>query len=234
MKNNYLNVFTKTFENILEANNVIHCSNDESFAFFVFHQFIKHPRQYIIVLDNLLSCQELYDKLSRLLNGKVFMYCVDEVTKFTSLATSPEMLSLRLYILNKLLEDEPMIVVTHTMAITRYVPSKEIFLSLSKVISLNDECELLPLIQHLIHIGYKNVLKVTQPFEYSYRGGVIDIFSINYDKPFRIEFFDKYVDSIRFFDVDTQRTLHVTNSVKIIPATEFLVNDVKSGVLKIK
>ena len=54
------------------------------------------------------------------------------------------------------------------------------------------------------------------------RGFIIDIFPINYKNPIRIEFFDTIIESIRFFDIDSQRTISSINNATIIPATEFL------------
>ena len=197
---------------------VIHCSNDESFAFFAYYQYLSNPQTMVIVMENLLACQSMYNKLSVMLKDNVYMYCVDEITKFTTLATSPEMESNRLFILNKLAENEAIVVVTHTMAIKRLTPSLQIFNDKSFTLKVDQETSINHIVYDLVKIGYKNVFKVTQPFEFSTRGGVIDIYSINYAKPIRIEFFDTIVESIRFFDEETQRTISSTNNVKIIPA----------------
>ena len=223
----------KQFNNIIQQK-VIHCGNDESFAFFAFYKYISEPRQLVIVMENLLACQNVYNKLSMMLKDKVYMYCVDEVTKFTTLATSPEMVSQRIYVLNKLIEQEPIVVVTHTMAIKRLTPSKITFMKNSFSLKVDQECSINDIIYKLVKMGYQNVLKVTQPFEFSTRGGVIDIFSINYDKPLRIEFFDTIIESIRFFDEESQRTIKTTNTVKIIPATEFLIDNLDKGIQLIK
>ena len=234
MIKNYFIKLQDTFEKIYNDKRIIHCSNDESFAFFVYYQFIHNPRQIIIVLDNLFNCQNVYNRLSMMLKDKVYMYCVDEVTKFTSLATSPEMVSQRIFILNKLLEDDPFVVVTHTIAVNRLTPSVKTFQKNCISLYKDRNMEMKDLILSLVKMGYQNVLKVTQPFEFSTRGGVIDIFSINYLQPIRVEFFDTMIDSIRFFNEETQRTTSVVQNVKIIPATEFLVDDIQEGIDSLK
>ena len=224
----------KQFDNLMNSQKVIHCGNDESFAFYVYYQYSLNKRQMVIVTENLYACQNMYNKLSMMLKDNVYMYCVDEITKYTSLATSPEMVSQRLYVLNKLLENEPIIVVTHTMAVKRLTPSKAIYQTKTINLKVNQETSLNHIIYQLVKNGYKNVYKVTQPFEFSTRGGVIDIFSINYENPIRIEFFDTEIESIRFFDIETQRTINSINNVKILPACEFLFNDLDSSIDKIK
>ena len=162
------------------------------------------------------------------------MYCVDEITKYTSLATSPELMSSRLFVLNKLLEDDKIIVLTHTMAIKRLTPSVEIFKHKTINIKIDDKISMNDMILKMVKLGYKSVYKVTQPFEFSTRGGVIDIYSINYDNPIRIEFFDEDVESIRFFNIESQRTISTINNVKILPATEFLFYSLDKSIENIK
>lgn len=234
--NNILNYLysNKTFNNLLDDKKVIHCGNNESFAFYVLAKFMNTKTTLFVVMENLLACQNIFNKLSLMDKEHVYIYCVDETTKYTSLANSPELASQRLFILNKLLESEPIIVITHTYAFKRLTPSKNIFLNSCIYLKVNDESSINLLISKLIKIGYKNVFKVTQPFEFSTRGGVIDIFSINYNKPIRIEFFDTIIESIRFFDYESQRTIDSINQVKIIPATEFLTNNLENGIIKLK
>ena len=56
-------------------------------------------------------------------------------------------------------------------------------------------------------------------------GGVIDVYSIQYDNPIRIEFFDDEIESLRFFDKNTQRSLEKVQEVTILPATDLLYRE---------
>lgn len=67
---NYLNKF-KEFNNIFDDKRVIHCENDESFAFLLLYEYITNPRPLVIVLENLLACQNMYAILSDMLKDKV-------------------------------------------------------------------------------------------------------------------------------------------------------------------
>ena len=64
-----------------------------------------------------------------------------------------------------------------------------------------------------------------QPLCYAARGGIVDVYSMNYEHPVRIEFFDNIVESIRFFDEGSQRTIREVESVDIIPASDLLFTD---------
>jgi transcription-repair coupling factor (superfamily II helicase) len=73
--------------------------------------------------------------------------------------------------------------------------------------------------------GYTHVTQVVSPGEYGFRGGVIDLFPMGSALPYRIDLFDDEIDSIRAFDVDTQRSIYKVNDVRLLPAREFPTDD---------
>ncbi|MBQ1467360.1 MAG: transcription-repair coupling factor, partial [Solobacterium sp.] len=82
--------------------------------------------------------------------------------------------------------------------------------------------------------GYFQTTHIDQPLSFAARGGIVDVFSINYDLPVRIEFFDDEIDSIRFFDVETQKTALPADKVKIVPANTVLFTDEEVSVIEQK
>ena len=78
-------------------------------------------------------------------------------------------------------------------------------------------------ISKLVEMGYERTDMVTSPAEFSVRGGIIDIYPITEKHPIRIELFDDEIDSIRYFDADTQRSLEKISSVSFGPAKELLL-----------
>src|SRR5918993_148414 len=73
--------------------------------------------------------------------------------------------------------------------------------------------------------GYTHVTQVVAPGEYSFRGGLIDLFPMGSALPYRIDLFDDEIESIRSFDVDTQRSIYKVNEVRLLPAREFPMDD---------
>ena len=73
--------------------------------------------------------------------------------------------------------------------------------------------------------GYRAVEQVLEHGEYAVRGALLDLFPMGSVVPFRLDFFDDEIDSIRTFDVDTQRTLDEINSINLLPAHEFPTDD---------
>ncbi|MEI7968688.1 MAG: transcription-repair coupling factor [Betaproteobacteria bacterium] len=79
--------------------------------------------------------------------------------------------------------------------------------------------------QQLTMAGYSHVSQVVAPGEYSYRGGLIDLFPMGSPVPYRIDLFDEEIDSIRTFDVDTQRSIYKVGDVRLLPAREFPLDE---------
>ncbi len=73
--------------------------------------------------------------------------------------------------------------------------------------------------------GYQHVTQVVAAGEYSVRGGLIDLFPMGTQLPYRIELFDDEVETLRSFDVDTQRTLYPVPEIRLLPAREFPAGD---------
>ncbi len=73
--------------------------------------------------------------------------------------------------------------------------------------------------------GYTHVTQVLAPGEYSYRGGLIDLFPMGSALPYRIDLFDDEIESIRSFDVDTQRSIYKVSEVRLLPAREFPMDE---------
>ncbi|UCV30104.1 transcription-repair coupling factor [Ferribacterium limneticum] len=73
--------------------------------------------------------------------------------------------------------------------------------------------------------GYAHVTQVVSPGEYSIRGGLIDLFPMGSQLPYRLDLFDDEIESIKTFDVDTQRTVYPVPDVRLLPAREFPMDD---------
>ncbi len=73
--------------------------------------------------------------------------------------------------------------------------------------------------------GYSHVSQVVSPGEYAVRGGLIDLFPMGSQVPFRVDLFDDEIDSIRTFDPDTQRSLYPVPEIRLLPGKEFPMDD---------
>ena len=189
----------------------------------------KNPRPMIIIKNNLYNAQRLYERIiSFLSEEECALFGADESLRVEAIASSPEMRANKVETLASLLKNPNQIVVTCPSGILRHLPSPELFKEgcfTLKVGNIEDPEELK---RKLIKIGYYQTSHIDQPLTFASRGGVIDIFSINHTQPVRIEFFDDEIESIRFFDVETQKTIVPIEEIDIVPANDLLFSDLDS------
>ncbi|MGB3776453.1 MAG: DEAD/DEAH box helicase, partial [Leeuwenhoekiella sp.] len=128
---------------------------------------------------------------------------------------------LRAEVLNRInSRKKPSLIVTYPDALfEKVVTRKELDKSTLKV-SVNDKLSLDFVNEMLFEYKFKRVDFVTEPGEFSVRGGIIDVFSFSHDEPYRIEFFGDEVDSIRTFDVETQLSTGQKKKISVMPNVE--------------
>lgn len=153
------------------------------------------------------------------------LFPVDESYRIEALAASPELLGQRIDTLYQLTTNKPKILITHSQALVRYLPTKQIFKENCLDLKVGMQIDIYDLQKYLIKAGYQSAVRVDQPFYFSKRGGVIDVFSIQYETPVRIEFFDDEIDNIRFYNQNSQRTIESINEITIIPASDVLYDE---------
>ena len=89
--------------------------------------------------------------------------------------------------------------------------------------SVGEELRLDRVSSHLFDIGYERVPMVDGVAQFSQRGGIVDIYPVGSENPVRIEFFGDEIDSIRTFDVSSQRSLETQRSTRVLPAREVIL-----------
>jgi transcription-repair coupling factor (superfamily II helicase) len=149
-------------------------------------------------------------------------YPVDELLRANTIANNKEMLAQRLYVMGELIKRKPMILITHTAGALRYVPSPQLFTSLSIPFKVGGVLNLDELKQSLSASGYQRVNKVDQSLQFAMRGDILDIASVNLPHPIRIEFFGNEIESIRYFDIATQTSFESVQQCQVLPASEIL------------
>lgn len=186
---------------------------------------VKNNKPIIIVKPNLYQAQKLYKQLYILCKEDVVLFQADESLRFEAIASSPEMGASQIENLARFIDNPPKIIVTHLPAYLRYLPNPDVFKQYIFNLEINQKITKKQLEQLLITAGYRKTTRIEHPLCFASRGGIIDIFSINYDQPIRIEFFDTEIESIRFFDIATQRTVQTIHNVTILPATTILFSE---------
>ncbi len=141
---------------------------------------------------------------------------------------------LRAEVLNRInSRKKPAIIVTYPDAIFEKVVTRKDLEKNTLKIKVEDTLTLDFLNEVLFEYKFKRVDFVTEPGEFSVRGGIVDVFSFSHDQPFRIEFFGDEIDSIRTFDVETQLSLKKITKITIIPNVENkFLNETRESFLK--
>lgn len=88
-----------------------------------------------------------------------------------------------------------------------------------------DRLDLERLRNNLVKVGYQHVSNVVASGEFAVRGGIVDLFPMGSETPYRLDLFDDEIDSIKIFDPDTQRTVSPVSEIRLLPAHEFPTDD---------
>lgn len=128
---------------------------------------------------------------------------------------------LRAEVLNRInSRKKPAVIITYPDALFEKVVTRKELDKNTLKIKLEDTLSLDFLNEVLFEYQFKRVDFVTEPGEFSVRGGIVDVFSFSHDEPYRIEFFGDEVESIRTFDVETQLSTDKVKKITIIPNVE--------------
>lgn len=218
----FLNKFFK-YENGLTVTGL----TKELNVFYVLNLFKKENRNILILTNTLFEANMYYDSLHTYTND-VCLFSMDDFLTSVAVAISPDLKIKRLETLDIIRNNKKKIIVTNLTGFLRYLPSKDDASSLEFNLSLGNKIKRDEILSILEKYGYVRESLVTTTGEYAVRGYIIDLFAIDEEHPIRIEFFGDDVDSIRYFDENTQLSIGEINSVKIKPYTE-VVTDSKSS-----
>ncbi|MEN8815732.1 MAG: transcription-repair coupling factor [Nonlabens sp.] len=141
---------------------------------------------------------------------------------------------LRAEVLNRInSRKKPAVIVTYPDALFEKVVTRKELEKNTLKIAVGDQISIEFANEVLFEYKFKRVDFVTEPGEFSLRGGILDVFSFSNDEPYRIEFFGNEIDSIRVFDVETQLSKEQTKKISIIPNVENKQSDeVRESFLK--
>ncbi len=193
--------------------------------------FAQDHKTRIVVKKNKYEAQQLYTRLA-MLQQEVLLFVMDESLRISAIAASPEEKNNQLSAMVQMRQDFDKIIVVNAAAFTRFMPDVKFFDQSCLNIHTGMEITRDELIEKLNRIGYVKVNYTEIPCTYAARGGILDVYSLNYPDPIRIEFFDTEIDSIRFFNPNSQRTVRSIEEATLVPSTEVLFTDEQIEELK--
>ena len=177
----------------------------------------------LVVTYDDTRAKEIYDDL-RSFTSRVWLYPAKDLLFYSADIHGNLMARQRIAVLRRLMEDREGVVVTtmdglmdHLLPL-KYLREQSITVESGQVIDLDVWKE------RLIAMGYERVAQVDGMGQFSIRGGIVDIFPLTEEVPVRIELWDDEVDSIRTFDLESQRSVEQLEYITIYPAAEVVLS----------
>ena len=190
-----------------------------SFSFVISSIFKATAKPFLLVFDDKEEAAHYLNDLEQLLNDKdVLFYPGSYRRPYEIEETDNANVLLRAEVLNRInSQKKPAIIVTYPDALFEQVVTRKELERHTLKVGVNDKVSIDFVNEVLFEYQFKRVDFVTEPGEFSVRGGIVDVFSFSHDEPYRIEFFGDEVDSIRTFDVETQLSIEQIKKISIIP-----------------
>ena len=229
-KNNLLLKYEKSAKinqiaEVLKQNSIkIHLKGllGSSLSFVVNALFSKSDNPMLLILDDKEQAAYYLNDLEQLIGEQdVLFYPSSFRVPYQIEAVENANILLRSEVLNRInSRKKPAVIVTYPEAIFEKVVTKKELDKNTLKVAVGDKISIDFINEVLFEYEFKRVDFITEPGEFSVRGGIVDVFSFSNDNPYRIEFFGNEVDSLRTFDVETQLSIEKQNKITIIPNVE--------------
>ena len=193
-----------------------------SLSFVLSDVFLYSEVPFLLIFDEKEEAAYYLNDLEQLIGEKdVLFYPGSYRRPYQIEQTDNANVLLRAEVLNRInSRKKPAVIVTYPDALFEKVVTRKELDKNTLKIKLDDSISLDFLNEVLFEYRFKRVDFVTEPGEFSVRGGIVDVFSFSHDEPYRLEFFGDEVDSIRTFDVETQLSTSKVTKITIIPNVE--------------
>jgi len=170
----------------------------------------------LVIVSSLDKAQSIKSEIELFSGNKVLIFPAPDTIPGEEIQPSKELIGERLAVLERWKRNEKMVVVAPVKAVM-WRTSRGLE---SIRLSVNQDIRIDKLIEDLIGFGYKRFEIVGERGEFSVRGGIVDIFPLDLDHPLRMEFVEDKIESIRYFDAYTQRSIEKISEISILPARE--------------
>ena len=185
------------------------------------HEFTKRP--ICILTYNEIQAKKIYDDI-KYFTDNVVIFPKKEVVTYDYVAESKENLYERIESLNKIKSKKTLIVVTTIEAVMQKLPEKNTIYQNELKFKTGNSYKLDDIKRNLVDLGYVRCDLIEGKGQFSVRGDIVDI-STNEKTGIRLEFWGDEIDSIREFNIETQRSIKNKNEATIYPSNEYILED---------
>lgn len=188
----------------------------------------------VIVIYSDLKVREIYEDY-KFYDRNVYLYPAKDLIFFQADIHGNKLTAERVKVLRRLAEKKPITIVTTFSALM--TPQARWELDRDTVsISKHGTLDMTEVSKRLVNMGYEKTYQVEAPGQFAVRGGILDVFDLTEENPYRIELWGDEVDSVRSFDILSQRSVEQLSSIRIFPAAEFVLTEEmqRDGIAKIE
>lgn len=188
----------------------------------------------VIVTYSDLKAREIFEEY-KFYDRNVMLYPAKDLIFFQADIHGNQLVKERVRTMRRLMERKPVTIVTTYAALMTPLAlwdrEKDV-IDVEKGGTIDEK----KLAERLVSFGYEKSYQVENPGQFSIRGGIIDIFDLTEENPYRIELWGDEVESVRSFDILSQRSIEKLESISVFPATEFVLEAqrIKAGLKKIE
>lgn len=189
---------------------------------------IQQQKFSLVLTDTMNRALSLESELSFFLgeHAKDILHFPDwETLPYDVFSPHQDIISERLTSLNELLKRKQGMLILPISSLLQRIAPQAFIESQSFIAQCGDKIDIAKLKSRLTHLGYHSISQVMEHGEYAVRGSILDIFPMGAETPLRLDFFDDELETIRLFDTETQRTIDSKQSIEILPAHEFSLNE---------
>ncbi len=210
-------------------------SAGSSASVFAAELFLTHKKTVLFLSDDKEEALYINSEMEDLLGKESVLYFpATHMEPYQVEKTQNANLVLRTEVLNKInSEKSPKVIVAYVGALSEKVLKKEDFKAISHNIKTGDQLDFDFVDELLNHYQFQQTDFVSEPGEFSVRGGIVDVFSYSNEKPYRITFFGNEVENIKTFDIETQLSIDKVEGFQLVSNMNFSVSGTRVSFLEI-
>lgn len=183
-----------------------------------------HVSYRLVVTYSELRAKEIYEDF-KLFSDRVFYYPAKDFIFYSADIQSNQLVRQRMYVIKNILESKGGVIITTIDGLMNALPPFDCIKNQTITLEEMSVVDLEEMKRKLTLLGYERMAQVEEPGQFAIHGGILDIFCMTEENPFRIELWDDEVDSIRTFDVESQRSMERMEQAVIYPAQEMILTE---------
>jgi transcription-repair coupling factor (superfamily II helicase) len=196
-------------------------------SLFISEQIAAHRGLSVVVCCDMADAEQLEQEI------RFFSEPRPRIYRFPDLETLPydqfsphqDIISERIRCLASIASAKDGVLILPVATLMQRIAPRQFIQQRSLNLQAGDRLDMGELRKNLSHYGYRAVGQVEEHGEFSVRGSILDLFPMGSSRPFRIDFFDDEIESIRSFDADTQRSIKQLDAIRLLPAQEYPLDE---------